>query len=112
MTYDEPGRNCKEYLSPQTTISLAAELGVIPPEHEEKVIQTLVDDIASHDWHLNCGIVGIKYLLPTLSKAGRGDVALMIMQARTPPSYIYMVEQGATTVSTALCLLWSPQAHS
>ena len=101
MTYDEPGRNCKEYLSPQTTISLAAELGVIPPEHEEKVIQTLVDDIASHDWHLNCGIVGIKYLLPTLSKAGRGDVALMIMQARTPPSYIYMVEQGATTVSTA-----------
>jgi len=97
-TYEEPGRTCAEYLSPQTTISLAAELGVIPAEHEAAVIQTLVDDIASHDWHLNVGIVGIKYLLPTLSKAGRGDVALMIAQARTPPSYIYMVEQGATTL--------------
>ena len=49
-------------------------------------------------WHLNVGIVGIKFLLPTLSAAGRGDVALMIAQARTPPSYIYMVEQGATTL--------------
>ena len=42
--------------------------------------------------------MGIKYLLKTLSKNGRGDVALMIMQQRTPPSYIYMVEQGATTM--------------
>ena len=56
-TYEEPGRTCAEYLSPQTTISLAAELGVIPAEHEAAVIQTLVDDIASHDWHLNVGIV-------------------------------------------------------
>jgi alpha-L-rhamnosidase len=97
-TYEEPGRQCGEYLGVQATISLAYELGVIPPEHEEAVINTLVDDIARHDWHLNVGIVGIKYLLPTLSKAGRGDVALMIAQARTPPSYIYMVEQGATTL--------------
>ena len=97
-TYEEPGRTCKEYLSTQTMISLASELGVIPAEHHDAVIQTLVDDIASHDWHLNCGIVGIKYLLKTLSKNGRGDVALMIMQQRTPPSYIYMVEQGATTM--------------
>jgi hypothetical protein len=79
-------------------ISLASELGVIPAEHKADVIQTLVDDIAAHDWHLNCGIVGIKYLLKTLSENGRGDVALMIMQQRTPPSYIYMVEQGATTM--------------
>jgi hypothetical protein len=33
-TYDEPGREtyCRQYLSPQTTISLADELGVIPVE--------------------------------------------------------------------------------
>ena len=97
-TYEEPGRTCHEFLSTQTMISLASELGVIPAEHEAAVIQTLVDDIAAHDWHLDCGIVGIKYLLKTLSENGRGDVALMIMQQRTPPSYIYMVEQGATTM--------------
>ena len=32
------------------------------------------------------------------TRNGRNDVALMIMQARTPPSYIYMVLQGATTL--------------
>ena len=34
---------------------------------------------------------GIKYLLPTLSDAGRGDVALMIAQARTPPTPLALV---------------------
>ena len=96
-TYDET-RTCGEYLSPQTKISLAAALDLIPADDYDAVIDTLVDDVAAHGWHLNVGIVGIKYLLPTLSAAGRGDVALMIAQARTPPSYIYMVEQGATTL--------------
>jgi len=96
-TYRE-NRTCGEYLSPQTTISLAAQLNLIPTEDYDAVIDTLVDDVASHGWHLNVGIVGIKYLLPALSAAGRGDAALMIAQARTPPSYIYMVEQGATTL--------------
>ena len=96
-TYDE-NRTCGEYLSPQTTISLAAALNLIPEADFDSVMDTLVDDVAAHGWHLNVGIVGIKYLLPTLSAAGRGDVALMIAQAKTPPSYIYMVEQGATTL--------------
>jgi hypothetical protein len=26
------------------------------------VIDTLVADVAAHDWHLNVGIVGIKYV--------------------------------------------------
>lgn len=97
-TYFEGNRTCGESLSVQTLISLAAALDVIPAADYDAVIDNLVDDVALHDWHLDVGIVGIKYLLPTLSDAGRGDVALMIAQARTPPSYIYMVEQGATTL--------------
>ena len=96
-TYTEK-RTCGEYLSPQTMISLAAHLQIIPPADFDAVMDTLVADVESHGWHLNVGIVGIKYLLPALSAAGRGDVALMIAQVRTPPSYIYMVEQGATTL--------------
>jgi len=73
-------------------------LGLVPEGDEEAVAKNLVDDIAANDWHLNVGIIGVKYLLPTLSKLGRTDVALMIAQQRSPPSYIYMVEQGATTM--------------
>ena len=96
-TYAEK-RACSEYLSPQTMISLSAALGIIPTADYDAVIDNLVADVAAHGWHLNVGIVGIKYLLPALSAAGRGDVALMVAQAKTPPSYIYMVEQGATTL--------------
>ena len=47
-------------MSPQTTISLAWQLGVIPDEHRAAVIDTLVNDIVAHDFHLNVGIVGVK----------------------------------------------------
>ena len=97
-TYREPARNYGGSLSPQTTISLAWHLGVIPADHRAAVIQTLVDDVAAHDYHLNVGIVGVKFLFATLSEAGRGDVALMIAQGKTAPSFGYMVEQGATTL--------------
>ena len=40
----------------------------------------------------------MKFLLPTLVEAGRGDVALMLSQQKTAPSFVYMVEQGATTL--------------
>lgn len=102
-TYNE-NRNCNEYLGPQTMISLAYQLGVIPPADLDAVIGNLVADVAAHDYHLNVGIVGVKYLLPTLSQTGNGDVALMIAQARTPPSYIYMVEQvGLAAAAVPLC---------
>jgi alpha-L-rhamnosidase len=97
-TFAEPNRTCGQYLSPQTAISLGNELGLVPSGDEEAVTQSLVDDVAAHGWHLDVGIVGVKYLLPTLSKLGRTDVALMVAQARTKPSYGYMVEQGATTL--------------
>lgn len=97
-TYVENNRTCGERLSVQTLISLAAALDIIPTADFDAVMDNLVADVAANDWHLDVGIVGIKYLLGTLSNAGRGDVALMIAQARTPPSYIYMVEQGATTL--------------
>ena len=67
---------------PQTTISLAWHLGVIPAKHRDAVINTLVNDVASRGYHLDTGIVGIKFLLATLSQAGRGDVALMVAQVR------------------------------
>ena len=67
-------------------------------ELRARVVTTLIDDIAAHGYHLNTGIVGIKFLLPVLCEEGYPDVALMIAQQRTPPSYVYMVQQGATTL--------------
>lgn len=48
-TYREAGRSCKQYLSPQTAISLADELGLIPAEQ----VQTLVEN-QKHQKHNLC----------------------------------------------------------
>lgn len=85
--WQEPGRPADaETLSIQTTISLADELGLIPAEDYPEVISNLVQDIVGNNsGHLNTGIVGIKYLLPTLSRANRTDIALHIAQTDTQP---------------------------
>ena len=38
---------------------------------------------------MQVGIVGTKFLFPTLVEAGRGDVALMVAQVKTAPGYVY-----------------------
>jgi len=98
--YNETGRASNlEYLSIQTCISLAADLGVIPSEDYDAVIANLVQDVmVENNGHLNTGIVGLKYLLPTLSEGGRNDVALAVMQTPTEPGFVYMLQQGATTL--------------
>lgn len=87
-TFREPNRTCNEYLSVQTLISLAAALDVIPMDDYDAVIDNLIDDV---DWHLDVGIVGVKYLLPALSNAGRGDGTSVV-----PPSGLRPRPQSVT----------------
>lgn len=97
-TFRETNRACTQYLSPQTSISLAHELGLLPSADTAQVTQQLVDSVAAAGWHVDTGIIGVKHLLPALSDLGRTDVALTVMQTRSAPSYGHMIEQGATTL--------------
>jgi alpha-L-rhamnosidase len=81
-TFRETNRACTQNLSPQTTISLGHELGLLPPADTAQVTQQLVDSVAAAGWHVDTGIIGVKHLLPALSDLGRTDVALNVMQTR------------------------------
>jgi len=48
--------------------------------------------------HIDCGVIGISWLMRYLSKAGLGDVAYQIASTKTYPGWGYMVENGATTI--------------
>lgn len=98
-TFSEPGRTCSEELTTQTCISLASTLGLIPEADIDNVYATLAHDVeVVNNNHLNVGIVGIKELLPALARAGRIDLAVAVLVQPTQPSYVYMVQQGATTL--------------
>ncbi|MDH4202828.1 MAG: family 78 glycoside hydrolase catalytic domain [Phycisphaerae bacterium] len=64
----------------------------------EKVLDQLVKMIDKADGHLDCGILGTKYLLRVLSECGRTDLAYRIATQTTFPSWGYWIEQGATTL--------------
>lgn len=83
----------------QTAIALAFTLGVVPQEDQAAVADNLVKDImTTWNGHLSTGIVGTRFLFPVLTSLGRSDIALLINQQTTFPSFGYMVQNDATTL--------------
>ncbi len=60
--------------------------------------QYLEDDIKGKGWHLSTGFVGVSYLLPTLTQAGKLEAAYRLLLQDTFPSWLFSVKQGATTI--------------
>ena len=79
--------------------ALALTLGLPPTSADFALVErNLLADIASHNNHLDTGIVGTRYLPYVLSELGHADIALAIITQRDFPSWGYMIEQGATTL--------------
>ena len=76
--------------------ALAFEL--VPTELRPAVADRLVDLIRDADTHLATGFLGTPYLLSTLAEAGHLDVAYELLLQDTEPSWLVMVDRGATTV--------------
>jgi alpha-L-rhamnosidase len=81
----------------QTAAVLALHFGLVPDAARAGVLHQLADDIAAHGGHLTTGFLGSAYILPALSEGGRDDVAFRLLFTRTFPSWLYEVDQGATT---------------
>ncbi|MEM2151334.1 MAG: family 78 glycoside hydrolase catalytic domain [Candidatus Bathyarchaeia archaeon] len=83
----------------QTANAIPLYFDIVPPDRREKVIKMLLNDITvTHDYHLNTGIVGTRYLFDALTKCGYIDVAYRVAAQTTYPSWGYMIREGATTI--------------
>ena len=73
--------------------------GMVPEGHENDVFENIVNRTEDlHDSHVSTGVVGIQFLMRTLTDYGRSDLALKIATNDTYPSWGYMVRNGATTI--------------
>lgn len=81
----------------QTALSCAIYQGLATANLQE-TLAALVDKVKDSNYHLDCGILGTKYLLHALLDNGYPDVAYKIINQRTYPSWGHWVEQGATTL--------------
>jgi alpha-L-rhamnosidase len=83
----------------QTSHVLPLAFGMVPEELRAKVIENLVNDIlVTHKGHLSVGLIGMQWLMQTLTDIGRPDVAWTIVTQTTRPSWGYMMSKGATTI--------------
>jgi alpha-L-rhamnosidase len=83
----------------QTSYVLPLAFGMVPANHRDQVIANLVHDImVTHNGHLSGGLIGMQWLMQTLTAIGRPDVAWTIVTQTTRPSWGYMMSKGATTI--------------
>jgi len=82
----------------QTHNILALAFGLVPDAARQGVVNGLVADIRARGDHLNTGVLGTKYLLPTLTRHGHADLALRVATQTTFPSWGLWIERGSTTL--------------
>ncbi len=82
----------------QTALVLVNYLGLYPDGTKEKQAQALRRRIAEDGFKLQTGFVGTPWLLSALTMSGCGDLAWKLFLRREYPSWLYEVDQGATTI--------------
>ncbi len=82
----------------QAGYALALHFGLVPESLRARALHHMVEAFRPYDGHLSTGIQATHRLMLELSRGGRHDVALELLSRRTPPSWGYMLDQGATTI--------------
>jgi len=81
----------------QTALACAIYQG-LSDDHLDKTVAALVTAVKNNNDHLDCGILGTKYLLHALSDNGRSDIAYKVVNQNTFPGWGNWIGQGATTL--------------
>lgn len=76
----------------------ALSFGLVPEGLRTAAVDRLVELIRVAGTHLGTGFLATGDLLPVLADAGRADVAYELLAQRTAPSWLYMIDRGATTI--------------
>lgn len=106
-TYIQPG-TCKTVFSAfipekqgtlvdtQTSYVLPLVFGIVEEDNKPQFIHNLIETIPSYS--LMTGFIGTAWISKALSDNGYSDVAYRLLQQTGYPSWLYSVEQGATTI--------------
>ncbi len=82
----------------QTPALFALKNQLIEGPAKEAMIARLRQNFAEHDNCLQTGFLGTSILMQTLTDNGMGDIAYELLFQRKNPSWLYSVDNGATTI--------------
>jgi alpha-L-rhamnosidase len=82
----------------QANLVRALAFDLVPAGIRTQVAEQLVDLVRKADTHLGTGFLATPYLLPVLADTGHADTAFELLFQDTAPSWLAMVDAGATTI--------------
>ena len=82
----------------QTPALFAIKSGVVEGKAKEDMIARLRNNFNQHDNCLQTGFLGTSILMSTLTENGMEDIACDLLFQRKNPSWLYSVDNGATTI--------------
>lgn len=93
------GRFTTEVLNTmQTPVLFALKNNLVEGEARDNMIKNLRDNFAAHGNCLQTGFLGTSILMPTLTENGMTDIAYELLLQRKNPSWLYSIDNGATTI--------------
>lgn len=69
-----------------------------PAGHRQLIADRLAEQVRAAGTHLGTGFLATPFLLPVLADHGHSSLAYELLFQRTPPSWMAMLDRGATTV--------------
>lgn len=82
----------------QAGYALALEFDLVPESLRSNAAKFMVDAIAEYDYRVSTGIQTITRMMKQLSRNNHNEVAYQLLESRRFPSWLYSVDQGATTI--------------
>lgn len=82
----------------QTPALFALKNKVVEGKAKENMIAHLRENFKAHGNCLQTGFLGTSILMPTLTENGMSDIAYELLFQRRNPSWLYSVDNGATTI--------------
>ena len=82
----------------QTPALFALKNKLVDGKAKEDMISRLRKNFAEHDNCLQTGFLGTSILMQTLTENGMADIAYELLFQRKNPSWLYSIDNGATTI--------------
>ena len=82
----------------QASYAIALHFDLLPEEKRPIAAKRMVERIEAYKNHISTGFHTTVMLMRELTRSGRNDVAYMLLNNRTIPSWLYEIDQGATTI--------------
>ena len=96
--FEEDGLVAKPLRGMQTPALFAIKFKLVEGEAKGRTIEALRKNFAEHGDCLQTGFLGTSILMETLSANGMSDIAYTLLLQHKNPSWLYSVDQGATTI--------------